>query len=142
MARKEGDVGRYRGCFRSSQNGAVEGRMARGQLHLPAKSILGCHSSSGSSPSLFSWLLPPAQASHCQCVICSFNTACLSPFVFPSPVSTVSLPLVCPQPLLFELNLFYLLSGGRRLLKLRLPYSRGITKWDVLGKRYFIHQRY
>lgn len=85
---------------------------------------------------------PPAQVSPCQSVVCSFNTACLSPFVFPSPVSTVSLPLVCPQQLLFELNLFYLLSGGGRLFKLRLPYSRGITKRDVLGQWYVIRQHY
>lgn len=85
---------------------------------------------------------PPAWVSPCQCVVCSFNTACLSPFVFPSPVPTVSLPLVCPQQLLFELNLFYLLSGGGRLFRLRLPCSRGITKWDMLGQWYFIRQHY
>jgi len=51
-------------------------------------------------------------------------------------------PLFVLSSFLFELNLFYLLSGGGRLFKLRLPYSRGITRWDVLGQWYFIHQHY
>lgn len=87
-------------------------------------------------------LIQPCTVSHCQCVICSFSTACLSPSILPCPFPTVSLPLVCPQQLLFELNLFYLLSGGGRLFRLRLPQSRGITRWDVLSQWHFIHQHH
>lgn len=140
VKQEEGGAGRFRWCVWSSHNGEAEAGWP-GDNHIcqqsgfltafPVQSLLLPCSPSNYRP----------QESHCQCVICWWNTACLSPSVFPSPVSTVSLPLVCPRQLLSELNLFYLLSGGGRLFKFCLPYSRGVTRWDVLGRWYFIRQQ-